>query len=168
MVARPSKGNPTHRLRSAGLPLAAYDELIRYSREYLEMTNASRSTERPVDRIAEITYLVLRLSKGNVRLRLGALARKLGIGSRVLTKRFRQLYGTTPKESQIRIRVEWACDAIQTFPDRKIGSIAADSGYSDVADFNHVFRKYTGMSPKQYQKDCRAARDRAHLAEPML
>ncbi|HZP04578.1 MAG TPA: helix-turn-helix transcriptional regulator [Terracidiphilus sp.] len=137
----------------------AYDELIRYSSEYLDATNGSRAATDPAHRAAEIAYLVLRISKGDVRLRLGTLARKLGIASRALGAHFRELYGTTLKDSQIHLRIKWARHLMHIHPERKITSIAAESGYSDVADFNHVFRKYTGMSPRQYRDDCRKAQE---------
>jgi AraC-like DNA-binding protein len=148
--------------------LRAYDELIRYSKEYLGATGSSPPSTEPVDYAAEIAYLVLRISKGDVRLRLGTLTRKLGVGSRALSERFHRLYGATLKDSQIRIRLEWACDTIRTFPDRKIASIAADSGYSDIADFNHAFRKYTGVSPRQYQENCRKVRHETKLSDSPL
>ena len=159
MAAQHLNGYRSDRLRSGGLPLRAYDELIRYSGEYLSAADGPDSATKPLDRVAEIAYLVLRISKGDVRLRLGTLASKLGVGSRVLGDRFRQLYGSTLKDCQIRIRIEWACHTIRTFPDRKISSVAADGGYSDIADFNHVFRKYTGVSPRQYQVDCQRSDD---------
>ena len=148
--------------------MRAYDELIRYSKEYLEATGSSPSSAGPVNHAAEIAYVVLRISKGDVRLRLGTLTRKLGVGPRALGERFRQLYGATPKDCQVRLRIEWACNTIRTFPDRKIASIAADSGYSDVADFNHAFRKFTGVSPRQYQESCRKARDETKLSDSPL
>jgi transcriptional regulator GlxA family with amidase domain len=148
--------------------LRAYDELIRYSREYLAKASPFRSAPEPADLAAEIAYVVLRLSKGDVRLRLGTLARKLGVGQRFLGARFRQLYGSTMKDCQIRLRIEWACQTMRTFPDRKIGSVAADAGYSDIADFNHAFRKYTGVSPKQYQEEHQRAHDPTTLADSSL
>jgi AraC-like DNA-binding protein len=147
--------------------LHAYDELIRYSREYLVAAGGSQLAPEPADRAAEIAYVVLRISKGDVRIRLATLAGKLRIELRVLSERFRQLYGTTMKDCQIRLRIEWACHAIRTFPYRKISSIAADSGYSDIADFNHVFRKYTGVSPRQYQQDWRKSQDATSLCHPL-
>jgi AraC-like DNA-binding protein len=160
-VARPSKGDSSERFRSGGLPLHAYEELIRYSREYLTTANGSHSTTEPGDRAAEVAYVVLRISKGDVRLRLGTLARRLGVASRVLANRFRRLYGATLKDYQIRLRIEWVCHTIRAFPDRKIASIAAESGYNDIADFNHAFRKYTGVSPRQYQEGFGRAAKRA-------
>ncbi len=165
MVARLSKGPPSYRLRSGGLPLRAYDELIRYSREYAAASGRSALAGKTMDPIVEVVYLVLRLSKGDVRLRLGTLARKLGVESRVLNQRFQALYGATPKDCQIRFRMEWVCNAIRTSPERKIGSVAADSGYSDVADFNHAFRKYIGVSPRQFQEACRRTRTAAPLPD---
>ena len=145
--------------------MRAYDELIRYSREYMDAAGSSQSAAEPAERAAEIAYVVLRISKGDVRLRLGTLARKLGIAPRILADRFRQLYGATPKDSQIRVRIEWACHAMRTSPDRKVASIAAENGYSDIADFNHAFRKYMGVSPTQYREDCRSERDRINLPD---
>jgi transcriptional regulator GlxA family with amidase domain len=167
-VAQPSNGPPSDHLRSEGLPQSAYDELIRYSREYLKAANGSHAALEPVDHAAEIAYLVLRISKGDVRLRLGTLAHRLNVEPRTLGERFRRLYGATPKDCQIRLRIEWACSTIRTFPDRKIGSIAAESGYSDIADFNHVFRKYVGISPRQYQEECQRAADQAELTDQVL
>jgi AraC-like DNA-binding protein len=165
VVTRSSKGDSSRRLHPGGLPLRAYDELIQYSKEYAAATGSSPSATKLLDRAAEITYLVLRFSKGDVRLRLGTLARKLGVGSRNLSKRFHELYGATPKNCQIRLRIEWATNAIRTSPDRKIGTIAADCGYSDIADFNHAFRKYMGVSPNQYREMCRRANDPTKLAD---
>jgi AraC family transcriptional regulator len=146
--------------------LYAYEELIRYSREYLATADGSHATAEPADRAAEIAYVVLRISKGDVRLRLGTLARRLGVGSRVLANRFRRLYGATLKDYQIRLRMEWACSTIRAFPDRKIASIAAESGYNDIADFNHAFRKFMGISPRRYQKDFRGVAKPAGPRDP--
>jgi transcriptional regulator GlxA family with amidase domain len=131
-----------------------YDQLIRYVREYGNASGfGSLATERAC-RAAEILYLIIRIAKGDVRLRLRTLAGKLGAEPRVLGDCFRKLYGTTPKTYQIRVRIEWACHAISSQPRRKLESIAADAGYADMADFNHIFRKRTGMSPRQYQTYC--------------
>jgi transcriptional regulator GlxA family with amidase domain len=40
-------------------------------------------------------------------------------------------------------------------PDRKIESIAAEAGYSDISDFNHFFHKQTGISPSRYREERR-------------
>jgi AraC-like DNA-binding protein len=129
-----------------------YDDLIKYSCEYAKTFNSAPTITEHGDKAAEVAYFVLRISKGDVRLRLGILARKLGLKHRSLVERFRKLYGTTPKDCQIRLRIDWVCNAIRTYPDRKLSSIAADAGYNDTADFNHVFRKYTGVCPREYQR----------------
>jgi len=158
------KSQLTDPVRSGGLPVQVYDELIRYSCEHAKTFNSPPSITEGGDKAAEVAYFVLRISKGDVRLRLGVLARKLGLKHRSLVERFRKLYGTTPKDCQIRLRIEWVCHAIRTYPDRKLSSIAADAGYNDTADFNHVFRKYTGLSPREYQRNHRRAENSSDLS----
>jgi transcriptional regulator GlxA family with amidase domain len=152
-MERPAEGTSSHPQRARGFPPEAYDQLIKFATEYGNACGFSSSAQR-AERAAEITYLVNRLSKGDVRLRLRTLARTLGVEPKVLGDGFPKLYHTTPKTYQIRVRIEWACNAISMQTARKLESIAAETGYSDVADFNHFLRKHIGMSPRQYQQQC--------------
>jgi AraC-like DNA-binding protein len=138
--------------RTGGLTNENYDALIRFATEYADRIGGfASSRDEPIVRAAETMQLVLRLSKGDVRLRLGKLARRLGVAPRTVSTAFRKLYGTLPKDFQLKVRVEWICDTIAQNPDRKIDSIAAEAGYNDLSDFTHLFRKHKGMSPSEYR-----------------
>ncbi len=157
MLNRLSKSPPRANANRMGdsarsLSTGTYDALIRFATEYAERTGSFVSAgDEPLLRAAETLQLVLRLSKGDVRLRLGKLSGRLGIAPRTLATAFRKLYGTLPKDFQLKVRVDWICDTIARNPKRKIDSIAAETGYNDLSDFTHLFRKHTGMTPSEYR-----------------
>ncbi len=149
---------PESRPRSANhLPDPAYDQLILFAKNYSIRTNAAPNPDRSEgEKAAEFVQIIFRMTKGDVRVRLGALADKLGVTRRRLSTSFQRLYGSHPKEYQLNIRIEWVCNAISHDPSRKIESIAAEVGYTDLADFNHIFRKRVGASPQAYQMRAKA------------
>jgi transcriptional regulator GlxA family with amidase domain len=151
-VARPPESKSSAPQPSRGFPPDQYDQLIKYATNYANTAGFSSPAAQRVGRAAEITHLIIRLVKGDVRLRFGTMARKLRVNPRVLRDSFRRLYGPTPKTYQIQVRIEWVRNAIASQPDRKLESIAADVGYSDFADFTHFFYRQTGSSPRQYQR----------------
>jgi methylphosphotriester-DNA--protein-cysteine methyltransferase len=147
-----ANGQSEHRVRLTTLPALVYDQLIEHAVQYNEACEPSSPESPKADRAAKVAYTVLRHSKGNVQLRLSTLADKLGIDIRTLREVFRKLYRVAPKTYQVRIRTHWACHALRSEPERKIESIAADLGYRDIADFNHLIHRHTGLSPREYQK----------------
>ena len=53
------------------------------------------------------------------------------------------------KGQQIRINV--AKDLLRN-PSMRIGNIAEEVGFIDMAHFSRVFKKYTGLTPKEFER----------------
>ncbi|HTN60308.1 MAG TPA: AraC family transcriptional regulator, partial [Devosia sp.] len=64
---------------------------------------------------------------------------------------FRQSTGFSPTEYFQRRRVHRACQLLLD-PAPTITSVAADLGYSDAPHFCRFFKRYRGVSPKQYRQ----------------
>ncbi len=64
---------------------------------------------------------------------------------------FREQTGLSPTAYLIALRMRIACDLLQT-TDFSIGQIALTVGYADSHFFSKLFKKYVGISPKQYRQ----------------
>ena len=67
-----------------------------------------------------------------------------------LSTLFRQVTGTTFKEHLNRVRVEEAARLLSN-TDYPVMEIAIACGYKDQSYFTKVFKKLTGLTPKQYR-----------------
>ncbi|MDR0532366.1 MAG: substrate-binding domain-containing protein [Verrucomicrobiales bacterium] len=70
---------------------------------------------------------------------------------RVIQKVFRQYAGRTMVQELTRLRIEHAKKLLGN-PKHKIDSIARDCGFSSRTYFIRAFRRYAGMSPKDFRK----------------
>ncbi len=77
------------------------------------------------------------------------LAEHVGIGYELFRKAFRKQIGCSPWEFHLRARIEQACTLLT---DRSIMSVAEELGYSDLSAFSRQFKRYVGMSPRQWQQ----------------
>ncbi len=68
---------------------------------------------------------------------------------RYFKKHTRKTYVTFLNE----VRISEACKRIVSTNFTSISAVAFDSGFSSAVSFNRVFKKITGKSPKQYQKE---------------
>lgn len=67
-----------------------------------------------------------------------------------LSKMFREYKDISPIEYIIRLKVEKAKELLAQNPSMPVKECAALIGYADPLYFSKVFKKVTGMSPKQY------------------
>ena len=81
---------------------------------------------------------------------LASVAEELHINASYLSMLFRQVTGVTFKEHLNRIRVEEA-ERLLSNTDYAIIEIAIACGYRDQSYFTKVFKKYTGLTPRQYR-----------------
>ncbi|MBB3126618.1 AraC family L-rhamnose operon transcriptional activator RhaR [Paenibacillus rhizosphaerae] len=79
------------------------------------------------------------------------LAGELGIGERQFQRLFVKHTGLTPIKYLQRIRIQEACRLLRSTP-RRIHDISAAVGYADIAFFNGLFKKITGMTPREYRQ----------------
>lgn len=82
-------------------------------------------------------------------LRLQQVADELGIHPVHLARSFRREFGCTIGEYVRRIRVEFVSRQLRT--DAKLTDLAFEAGFSDQSHLTRVFKRLTGLTPKQYR-----------------
>ncbi len=82
------------------------------------------------------------------------LARIAGMSVRQFNRRFREAFGTNPRDFLVKTRVQAACEALRN-SDTSIAEIAVDLGFYDQSSFTQHFRKHMGMTPLSYRKSSR-------------
>ncbi len=83
-------------------------------------------------------------------LHAGEIAAQLGMSGRHFQRSFKKLTGMTFLESIQNIRIDQSCQLLLSTTD-KISHIAAVVGYQDIKYFNALFKKKTGVTPRQYR-----------------
>jgi len=83
------------------------------------------------------------------------IASKVGLGYSNFRRMFQQTTGLAPGDYRVRRRIEHAQELLLGGLSAK--EVAARLGYSDIYAFSTQFKKFTGLSPRQY---CRDERDR--------
>ncbi len=79
-----------------------------------------------------------------------SIARRFGVSEYHLGKVFHQQYDVTLASYISDMRVEVAKKILRNTNER-ISEVAQLTGFASAESFSHVFRKHTGMSPKQYR-----------------
>lgn len=82
-------------------------------------------------------------------LNVNMLADRLNISASYFGKLFREFTGCSALEYITKTRMEKAHDLLLTEPDKDVGRIAAQVGYSNNAYFATAFKKYFGVSPSK-------------------
>lgn len=90
----------------------------------------------------------------------GMLARALNISESLLFQLCRSQCGRSPGELVAEIRFRYASELLLRTGE-KLEGIAARTGYSSAFAFSKAFRKFTGVSPKEFRR--REKADRAAL-----
>jgi transcriptional regulator GlxA family with amidase domain len=82
--------------------------------------------------------------------RLGELAEWLAVSERTLNRRFRQATGVAPLEYLQNLRIEVAKQLLETRP-IGLDKLSERVGYEDSGSFRELFKRKTGLSPREYQ-----------------
>lgn len=80
---------------------------------------------------------------------LGELSAKVGMSPKYFCRFFRQATHRTPMDYIGFYRIEQACYEMAA-TEKNVTEVAMDLGYSDVNYFIRCFKKYKGVTPKQY------------------
>lgn len=84
------------------------------------------------------------------RLDLASFADFAGIGERQLSRRFKRATGETPLSYLQRYRVEQVKIGLESTSDT-INKLILDAGYEDHTSFRRLFKRFTGVTMKEYR-----------------
>lgn len=85
-------------------------------------------------------------------IQLAELAQVAHLSPSYLSTLFKEKVGYSFTEYLIRFRLNKAVEWMQQEPKRSLKEIALGINYQDYAQFNKVFKRYMGMSPKEYRQ----------------
>jgi len=85
-----------------------------------------------------------------VRITLQDAAGREGISTWYLSKLFRKYYGIGFCDMISLIRIGHAMELL-VLTDRRLQDIGAETGYDDIGQFVRIFRRRTGLTPRQYR-----------------
>lgn len=84
------------------------------------------------------------------RLYVEEIAETINLNRRYLSRIFKSEKGVTIQEYIVRFKIKKACDLLAR--GFKVSETAQMVGYDDSFTFSKIFKKHTGLSPKQYAK----------------
>jgi transcriptional regulator GlxA family with amidase domain len=79
------------------------------------------------------------------------LAKMTRLSRSQFDRHFRRLFGTTPREYLLRVRINAACRLLAD-TDRKTTDIALATGFYDHSHFSRTFCRIMGASPRAYRR----------------
>ena len=89
-------------------------------------------------------------------IRIDSIADSTGYTSRYLEKVFKGMMGISPKKYADILRFQSAIDFIDKNPSTNISDVASDFGYYDQPAFVRIFKKCTGLTPREYREIIRS------------
>lgn len=92
-------------------------------------------------------------NNSNEKITLDFLEKKFKINKFKLCRLFNSEIGISPIEYQNSIRIEKSKSLF--YQTNTISEIALEVGYFDHSHFTHNFKKYIGITPKQYKNNCK-------------
>lgn len=82
---------------------------------------------------------------------IDSLASNIGLSSRHFKRRFKDAVGESPISYVQRVRIEAAKKKLETSMDN-INEIILQVGYEDGSSFSRLFKKSTGLTPREYRQ----------------
>jgi transcriptional regulator GlxA family with amidase domain len=82
---------------------------------------------------------------------LGALARQLAVSERTLNRRFKRALGEAPLHYLQSLRVDVAKRLLETHG-LTVDAVGERVGYGDLSTFRRLFKRETGLSPRDYRR----------------
>jgi AraC-like DNA-binding protein len=134
----------------------ATERLTAVEREVIGELRALRATPGDdlhgvlFDDPARLMHHFMLIYHGNVQLRLGPIAREIGVEMRTLQRNFVAQYNKTPLQFQVDVRLSFSQWLLCIFPPTKMSVIATILGYKEVRDFNRFFRKHMHQRPSEW------------------
>lgn len=82
---------------------------------------------------------------------LKRLSAQVGLSPSYISNQYSQKTGETITDYLNRLRIGKAKEFLSDYPDLKVYEIARTVGYPDVMYFNKLFKKMTGLTPKEFR-----------------
>ncbi len=117
--------------------------------EYLNSVKLVQKDKRELEIMPMITEYISKNHTSDIT--LSDIAEKFGYGYNYMSRLFRNIFNMTFSDFLNIYRLETAIKLLDN-TDRKIISIAHESGFQSTRNFNYFFKKNMGMSPSRYRK----------------
>ncbi|MBA3686546.1 MAG: AraC family transcriptional regulator [Planctomycetes bacterium] len=103
------------------------------------------------DRVGHLATAIRRIldERYGAPLKIGALARQLGVDRSTLFRRFSELFGCPPKTYLDRVRLEHAAALLRAGA-IGVGEVASRCGYASARRFAKAFKARYGVAPSRY------------------
>lgn len=85
------------------------------------------------------------------------LAERVHLSARQMHRRFREAFGVGPQAFILKLRIQAACEMLQS-ENSLITEVAASLGFCDQSAFTQAFHKHIGLTPRQFQMQFRLRR----------
>ncbi len=139
------------------LILQVFEILLRMEkREYLSVTPYSDDFQKDLDRINTVYQYVLQNVQNKISQQDAAALLHMAPGS--FCRYFRKKTKTTFSQYVKKVRISLAARLLAE-SDQRISQICYESGYNNIANFNHHFKSLTGMTPSAYRKTFEGMRE---------
>ncbi|HBQ63775.1 MAG TPA: hypothetical protein DD727_02390 [Clostridiales bacterium] len=103
--------------------------------------------------ILRLSHAVSHMEKYfNENIGMEELAGMAGISERHFTRLFRQVYGASPGEYLLNLRIRYALELLR-HTDKTVTQTALDSGFYDCSSFVKYFRRIMNTTPSRYRKN---------------
>ncbi len=125
---------------------------LKYSRnDELENQVESVKMKSPDEKLLERLMKVINDNISNSDLSVDYIAAEVGISRVHLHRKMKELTGQTPHDFIRNIRLKQAARLLST-GDMNIAEVMYACGFSNSASFSTIFKKYYGMTPREYKK----------------
>ena len=120
------------------------------------MTEWARASFDPIPDVGEHTDEEIKTAQEFIesnyadKLNVEAIAANVNLNVRSFLRRFKKATSNTPSEYIQRVRIEAAKRKLESTTET-VSEVMIGIGYNDEKAFRNTFRKYSGLSPKEYQ-----------------
>lgn len=138
----------------SGAQALAQPPRIRVLRAYLEafiLVLLEGEMEQDPTRVAMHEVALYMHAHLDQSLTIAEIARQFAMSEVTLRRRFREAFGTSPKQYLLDLRLSEAQDLL-TGTSLSMQEIALRMGFFDQAHFSSTFRKHFGVSPTDWRK----------------
>ena len=125
---------------------------LKYARnDQLEDKVETVSVKSPDEKLLERIMTVINNNISNSSLSVDGLAEEVGISRVHLHRKMKELTGQTPHDFIRNIRLKQAANLLSE-GDMNVAEIVYACGFGNAASFATVFKKYYGMSPREFMQ----------------